>query len=84
MTITLRNEFHGSAVNVRVHSVPVTLTASQTKRVYRELCGMRDCTCGGLRGIQQGDGKRIDWDITWEAGDKPGHAQPRIELWERE
>lgn len=46
MLIELRNDFHGSAARVRVPSLPYTLSARQTARVERALCGLSDCCCG--------------------------------------
>jgi len=51
-TVTLSNDFHNSSVVVRVPHNGV-LSPSTTKRVYRELCGISDCTCGGIRGSQE-------------------------------
>ena len=53
--ITLTNEFHNSAASVRVPAADaatgrVIITASQAKRAAKKLCGMMDCTCGGIRG----------------------------------
>lgn len=52
-TVTLSNDFHHSTVTVRVPADGV-LSIGQSRRVYRELCGMSDCTCGGIRGHQDG------------------------------
>ena len=52
MTITLRNNFHNSEVNVRIAEWGATLTESQAKRVRKELCGLSECTCGAVRGPQ--------------------------------
>ncbi len=53
--ITLRNDFHNTFVRIRA-SVGDALSQHQVRRV-RTLCGMDDCTCGGLlsiRGPQDG------------------------------
>lgn len=50
-TVELRNDFHHSAVRVRATGL---LSEVATRRVYRELCGIRECTCGGIRGPQDG------------------------------
>lgn len=63
--VTLVNDFHGTSVNVRAevmcHGVhcEIALTDSQWSRVNRKLCGMSDCACGGLRGRQEFDGKKL-------------------------
>ena len=51
-TITLTNDFHNSSVTVKVPKNGI-LSAGTTKRVYRELCGISGCTCGGIRGPQE-------------------------------
>ena len=56
-TITLRNDFH----DTEVRAIPKwnetgftgTLSASQVRRIKRELCGMDDCICGAIRGSQE-------------------------------
>jgi hypothetical protein len=48
-TITLRNEFHNTSARVRANETGETLlSASTVRRVRRALCGMTDCTCGGV------------------------------------
>ena len=60
MTITLRNDFHNTTVDLRAASLPHTLTPSQERRVLRVLCGVTGCTCGGVRGPQYSpDGRRL-------------------------
>jgi hypothetical protein len=49
-TLTLSNDFHQTSVIV--HPLNSHLSASQMRRVRRELCGMADCSCGGIRGHQ--------------------------------
>lgn len=60
--ITLRNNFHGTAVRLRA-SIGDTLTLAQLRRARRELCGIPTCVCGGgagERGPQWHDGRRFD------------------------
>ena len=72
MMLTLRSNFHGSNVDVRVQAFPATLTASQTKRVKRELCGVADCKCGGVRGQQMAnDGNLLDVETTYDSNGAP-------------
>jgi len=52
MKATLTNDFHNSSVTVNVPANGL-LSVGQTKRVYRELCGISDCQCGGIRGRQE-------------------------------
>ena len=70
-TIRLRNDFHGSEVGIRVpRGLPHTLTPSQVRRVRKELCGNKDCTCGAIRGVQWLHGRRLD---VWNTGDAEGN-----------
>ena len=48
MMVVLTNDFHSSSVRVRVDRLPATLSASQVRRIQRELCGQRDCYCGNV------------------------------------
>jgi len=52
--IKLYNDFHGTEVTLRVKNNIVT--PCQVKRAWRELCGIKGCTCGdqlGGRGPQE-------------------------------
>ena len=61
MLITLKNDFHRTEVRVRVQGgSPWKLTLRQSQRVDRELCGMTECRCGGVRGHQDVE---IDYDV---------------------
>lgn len=64
--ITLGNDFHNSSavviaeIDERDDRRYVMLSKSQYDRARRKLCGLSQCTCGGIRGIQLGpDGRRI-------------------------
>ncbi|MBT9153049.1 MAG: hypothetical protein DDT35_01276 [Firmicutes bacterium] len=56
-TIQFQNSFHNTTVSVRVQDENfrpgeqeesrVYLSKRQQRRVERELCGMKDCMCGG-------------------------------------
>lgn len=60
MILVLTNNFHNTEVRVRIDSIPGLLTAAQVARATKKLCGMSDCTCGGIRGPQYGpDGQRL-------------------------
>jgi hypothetical protein len=54
--LTLRNDFHLTEVtlNINLEEIKVgetfKLSPSQLKRSFRELCGMKDCCCGGVAG----------------------------------
>ena len=61
MIVTLRNDFHNTSVDVRVPCVPYTLSAGQWSRVRQELCGMRGCLCGVLRGDQDIAARQIEF-----------------------
>lgn len=72
-TITLRNDFHNTSVTLRMKSgYP---TASQVKRAWNTLCGIKGCTCGdvmGMRGPQ--DVKIIGQDYL------DGQLVPRFDI----
>ena len=57
MTITLRNEFHEREIDVKVPSLPHTLTPSQVGRARRELCGHADCQCQLIASAWRSQGK---------------------------
>jgi prepilin-type N-terminal cleavage/methylation domain-containing protein len=63
--ITLTNDFHNTSVVVRADllvgpaGATLTLTDYQTMRVRTELCGLYDCTCGGIRGEQSYNNKPL-------------------------
>jgi len=69
LIITLTNDFHNSSVNVRVAKIPAVLSASQVRRIRRELCGQRNCACrnvaaAAIRGKQYApNGPQIVIDI---------------------
>lgn len=54
-TITLTNDFHGTSVNLRVKGS--TLSIHQIRRARRALCGVENCTCGGVAGERGGQWK---------------------------
>jgi hypothetical protein len=70
MRITLKNDFHNSAVSLNcevlshIHNVATAYpTLGQIKRAKRELCGISGCTCSGddgTRGRQELNGKRLE------------------------
>jgi len=51
--ITFSNDFHNTTVRVRPKDGRISV--SQARRAWRELCGIRSCTCGGIRGRQAVD-----------------------------
>jgi len=69
-TITLKNNFHNTSTRLRVTDLTLatdldtetdfvcTITKSQYERAKRKLCGMKDCTCGSVRGPQVHPGIR--------------------------
>jgi len=77
MIITLTNDFHNTAIRVRVDRLPAALSERQTKRVISALCGMSDCSCGVIRGPQSHDGKALVTD--WDQGQQGSY---RIMIWE--
>lgn len=61
-TITLTNDFHKTAVNLRVSGN--SLSASQIKRAKKVLCGVADCCCSGAlgtRGTQSAHVELVGW-----------------------
>jgi len=48
--LTLKNDLHGTEATVIVKDGIIS-TAS-LKRARKKLCGMKDCACGDIRGIQ--------------------------------
>jgi hypothetical protein len=54
LTMTLRNEYHGTKVRVQLGP----LSPWTVRRIRRTLCGMTDCICGGPlgeRGMQDAE-----------------------------
>jgi hypothetical protein len=49
-TLILTNDIHQTSITVR--PLNSHLSASQMRRVRRELCGLDDCSCGAVRGHQ--------------------------------
>jgi hypothetical protein len=69
MLVTLRNDFHNTEARVRVRGLSYgpegELSARQLQRARQKLCGIRGCTCGGIRGHQTApDGRRMNVDYT--------------------
>ena len=50
MKATIKNNFHNSEVNVLVKDGKISETSMI--RAGKKLCGIKDCTCGGVRGPQ--------------------------------
>lgn len=58
MIVTVSSDFHPTRARFRVdahralyatgHGAVVELTARQVRRAHKTLCGMSDCTCGGV------------------------------------
>lgn len=52
-TLTLKNDFHNTSMNVRVFfkagSDQLFITKSQLSRIESTLCGHKDCSCGKIR-----------------------------------
>jgi hypothetical protein len=63
--LTLKNEFHNREVTLNIdlktikEGATFELTPNQIKRANRELCGIKDCCCGGVAG-QRADWHKID------------------------
>lgn len=70
--IMLHNDFHNTRAIILVNEVldhglhcEVKLTTSQSDRVRRRLCGLRECLCGGIRGRQDYNGKSLYLNEDW-------------------
>ena len=48
--LTLRNDFHHTSATVTVKDG--VISGSSLKRAKKKLCGMKDCSCGSIRGRQ--------------------------------
>lgn len=73
-TITLTNDFHRTAINVRP-LITGYLSPGQVARVDRKLCGIKGCTCarrnwGGYKIDFDHDGSAIVIGLTSEQVDK--------------
>ena len=71
---TLRNSLHGTSVNVRCDGVQhiydevvITPTKRQWRRIERTLCGMSDCTCGGIRSCDPQTHEKSKGGMRWTA-----------------
>jgi hypothetical protein len=53
--IELTNTFHNTTARVRAELDCYDISAATERRVWRKLCGMRDCTCSGYGGVRGGD-----------------------------
>lgn len=58
MKITLTNDFHNSESIITIQKDGM-VSQSQVKKVHKELCGIKDCTCSG----QSGQRGRQEWVI---------------------
>ena len=56
--VEFSNDFHDTYITVRARITPhqILLSPGQMRKIEKELCGISDCQCGGLRGQQE-------WDI---------------------
>ena len=64
VSITLRNDFHGTTANVI--SKDGIISARAMRNAENQLCGCEGCTCGGTRGIQDAylvQREDRDWDV---------------------
>lgn len=70
MKIQLTNNFHGTSASLLVNDLRIaaeidgqpffcTISADQYNRAARTLCGMKDCTCGSVRGPQTHNDRRL-------------------------
>lgn len=53
--IELTNTFHGTTARVRAELNCYDISAATERRVWRQLCGIAYCTCGGIGGVRGGD-----------------------------
>jgi len=73
MIITLRNDFHRSEARVRIEGIPGNLSPAQVQRARKVLCGLHDCTCGGVRGPQSHDGRQLWLEQTYDGQGRLGY-----------
>lgn len=69
--IELKNNFHNTSAKLNVSDLRIaeelgngndyfcTITESQMNRAARKLCGIKDCTCGTVRGPQTHNGRKL-------------------------
>ena len=64
--ITIKNDFHNTAVKIAKLGENGELTDSQIRRIRNALCGVWGCTCGGVlseRGPQDIRIETIGYDV---------------------
>ena len=68
---TIRSKFHPTSINI-VSEVDTALSESQVKRIDRALCGMSDCSCGGINNctVEDQDGNRHEMFLDTNGGKK--------------
>lgn len=59
--IQLKNDFHSTVCGVRA-KLGQPLSKSQIRRTRRELCGIADCSCGGVLGERGPQGVHVEYD----------------------
>ena len=75
LRLTFRNDFHNTEVNVRAivrEDNRLLISKWQSARISRELCGMKDCQCGTIRGkkaITDDVGNIYSWAERYPASD---------------
>lgn len=79
--VRFENAYHNTEAKARARRLSLNddgyptrwvICARTMKRVEHELCGMAECTCGGLRG-EQSDPLALDF---WEAYQSCQYARP--------
>jgi len=56
--LTLKNSFHNTTCNLRVketYGISYQLSDGQVRKAWKELCGIKDCTCSNKSGIRDCD-----------------------------
>lgn len=69
MEITLKNNFHNTEATVVVKGG--IIKAAAMKAAERKLCGMKECTCGGVRGPQDYTVEQANADGDMRVGMRP-------------
>jgi hypothetical protein len=64
MTITARNEFHGTSVSVRP-AQNGSLSLGQVAKIRRELCGMKGCSCRTVTRASEANGDRVGIELEY-------------------
>lgn len=60
--LTIRNDFHNTETTVTLRNSN-TISGSTARRIEKDLCGIKDCKCGGILGERGPQDFRYDYSI---------------------